>query len=65
MVGRDVVLTVEKEKAQPTDVVLKVRNLEYTNEWNKKMLDKLSFDVRKGRNTWCCRCRRKRTERAC
>ena len=48
MVGRDVVLKVEKEKAEPTDVVLKVRNLNYTNEWNKKMLDNLSFDVRKG-----------------
>ncbi len=48
MVGRDVVLTVEKDKAQPTDVVLKVRNLDYTNGWNKKMLDDLSFDVRKG-----------------
>lgn len=48
MVGRDVVLTVEKEKAEPTDVVLSVRNLEYTNEWNKKMLDNMSFDVRKG-----------------
>ena len=48
MVGRDVILTVEKEKAQPTDVVLSVRDLEYTNEWNKKMLNKLSFDVRKG-----------------
>lgn len=48
MVGRDVILTVEKDQAQPTDVVLRVRDLEYTNEWNKKMLDKLSFDVRKG-----------------
>lgn len=48
MVGRDVVLTVEKEQAQPTDIVLSVRDLEYTNDWNKKMLDKLSFDVRKG-----------------
>lgn len=48
MVGRDVILTVEKEKAVPTDVVLRVRDLEYTNEWNKKMLDKISFDVRKG-----------------
>lgn len=48
MVGRDVILTVEKEKAQPTDVVLRVRDLEYTNEWKKKMLNKLSFDVRKG-----------------
>lgn len=48
MVGRDVILTVEKEKAEPTDVVLRVRDLEYTNEWNKKMLDKISFDVRRG-----------------
>lgn len=48
MVGRDVVLTVEKEKAEPTDVVLRVRNLEYLNDWNKKMLDNLSFDVRRG-----------------
>ena len=48
MVGRDVVLTVEKEKAQPTDVVLKVKDLEYTDSWNRKMLDKMSFSVRKG-----------------
>ncbi len=48
MVGRDVVLTVQKEKAQPTDTVLRVRDVEYVNEWNKKMLDKVSFDVRKG-----------------
>lgn len=48
MVGRDVVLKVEKDKAQPTDTVLKVRNVEYVNDWGKKMLDKVSFDVRKG-----------------
>lgn len=48
MVGRDVILTVEKEQAQPTDVVLRVRDLEYTNEWKKKMLNHMSFDVRKG-----------------
>ncbi|MDO5110691.1 MAG: ABC transporter ATP-binding protein [Clostridia bacterium] len=48
MVGRDVVLSVEKDKATPTDVVLKVRDIEYTNEWNKKMLDKISFSVRRG-----------------
>ena len=48
MVGRDVVLDVEKDKAQPTDTVLRVRDLEYVNEWNKKMLDKVSFDVRRG-----------------
>ena len=48
MVGRDVILTVEKDQAQPTEAVLKVRNLEYTNEWGKKMLDKISFSVRRG-----------------
>ncbi len=48
MVGRDVVLKVVKGKSQPTDTVLKVRDLEYTNRWNKKMLDKLSFSVRRG-----------------
>ena len=48
MVGRDVVLDVQKDAAQPTDVVLKARDLHYTNEWNKKMLDGVSFDVRKG-----------------
>lgn len=48
MVGRDVVLKVEKEKAKPGDTVLKVRDLEYVNDWGKKMLDKISFSVRKG-----------------
>ena len=48
MVGRDVLLNVEKDKAQPAQTVLKVRNLEYVNEWNKKMLDGVSFDVRAG-----------------
>ena len=48
MVGRDVVLKVVKEQSEPTQAVLKVRDLEYTNRWNKKMLDKVSFSVRKG-----------------
>ena len=48
MVGRDVVLKVEKEHAKPTDEVLRVRDLEYVNEWGKKMLDRVSFSVRKG-----------------
>jgi ABC-type uncharacterized transport system ATPase subunit len=48
MVGRDVVLKVEKTMAKPTDTVLKVRDLEYVNEWGKKMLDKVSLSVRKG-----------------
>ncbi len=48
MVGRDVILTVEKDQAQPSDVVLDVDSLEYTNEWNQKMLNKISFAVRRG-----------------
>ena len=48
MVGRDVILTVDKDEAKPTDEVLKVRELEYVNEWGKKMLDKVSLSVRKG-----------------
>ncbi len=48
MVGRDVVLQVQKDKATPGETVLRVRDLEYINEWNKKMLDHVSFDVRRG-----------------
>ena len=48
MVGRDVILAVQKEKACPTEEVLRVRDLEYVNEWGKKMLDKVSFSVRAG-----------------
>ncbi len=48
MVGRDVVLKVQKERAKPGEEVLRVRDLEYVNEWGKKMLDKVSFSVRRG-----------------
>ncbi|MCR4656878.1 MAG: ATP-binding cassette domain-containing protein, partial [Lachnospiraceae bacterium] len=48
MVGREVILNVQKDQAKPGDTVLKVRDLEYVNAWNKTMLDKVSFDVRKG-----------------
>lgn len=48
MVGRDVILTVEKEKAQPSDVILKVKNLNYVNDWGKQMLNNVSFALRKG-----------------
>ena len=48
MVGRDVILKVDKPKAEPTDTVLRVRNVEFVNEWGKKMLDKVSLSVRKG-----------------
>ena len=40
--------TLNKDIPTPGEVVLKVRDLEYTNEWNKKMLDKVSFSLRSG-----------------
>lgn len=48
MVGRDVILEVEKEEAQPGEVVLQVNDLHYINEWGKKALDGVTFSVRKG-----------------
>ncbi|MCL2580657.1 MAG: ABC transporter ATP-binding protein [Oscillospiraceae bacterium] len=48
MVGRDVVLTVEKTQARPTAPVLKVRGLNYTNIWGKQVLKNVSFSVRRG-----------------
>ncbi len=48
MVGRDVILTVEKDKAQPKETVLNVQHMSYTNEWHKKVLNDLSFSVRAG-----------------
>ncbi len=48
MVGRDVILSVEKEKASPAGVVLQVQELRYANEWGKQALDGLTFSVRSG-----------------
>jgi len=48
MVGRDVMLSLEKEKAQPAGPVLKVRGLNYTNQWGNQMLKDVSFTVRAG-----------------
>ncbi len=49
MVGRDVVLDVEKAPAKPTDTVLEVNDLTFINDENeKRTLDKVSLKVRKG-----------------
>lgn len=48
MVGRDVNLTLDKSAPNPKEVVLKVKELSYTNEWNKKMLNNVSFSLRAG-----------------
>ena len=48
MVGRDVVLKIEKTDAKPQETELSVRGLEYTNSLGKKMLHGVSLDVRRG-----------------
>ena len=48
MVGRDVVLQLEKDEAQPKEVVLAVNDVSHTNEWNKLVLNNVSFNVRAG-----------------
>ena len=48
MVGRAVKLGVDKEPAQPGDVVLEARDLVVLNERNQIAVDKISFEVREG-----------------
>ena len=48
MVGRDVLLRVEKTPAQPGDVLLSVRDLQVTDDRGIPKVRGLSFDVRSG-----------------
>jgi simple sugar transport system ATP-binding protein len=48
MVGREVILTVEKEKAQPAGVVLELRDLRAKSDLGEPALRGVSFDVRAG-----------------
>ncbi|EIV99401.1 LOW QUALITY PROTEIN: ATPase component of uncharacterized ABC-type transporter [Thermoanaerobacter siderophilus SR4] len=48
MVGRDVILKIEKTKSKPEDVILSVKNLSYINEAGKVVLKNINFNVRKG-----------------
>jgi len=48
MVGRDVVLTFDKEPAKLKETVLKVRNLCVTGSTGIKRVDDLSFDLKSG-----------------
>ena len=49
MVGRDVSMTVDKDAADPGDVMLTVENLTVVDEATEvKVLDGVSFDVRRG-----------------
>jgi len=48
MVGRDVMLDIEKEPAQPQETVLKVRDLNYQDMQGRKVFSDIAFDVRAG-----------------
>jgi general nucleoside transport system ATP-binding protein len=48
MVGREVLLRVQKGEAKPGETVLSVRNLSVTARDRTRRLDKVSFDVRLG-----------------
>ena len=48
MVGRDVVLSLDKVKAEPKKTALKVRNLVLVNEEEKTIINNISFSVRYG-----------------
>jgi simple sugar transport system ATP-binding protein len=48
MVGRDVVLKIDKEDPRPGKPILEVRNLTRTNSEGKKTLDDVSFTIREG-----------------
>ena len=48
MVGRDVMLNIEKKDAVPKETVLQVKNLQHFNEHGKEVVKNVSFCVRKG-----------------
>lgn len=48
MVGRDIILDVNKNKAQPKEVRLSVKNLSAINESGQQALKNISFGVRSG-----------------
>lgn len=48
MVGRDVILEIDKEPAQPKEPVLKVSHVTVKNDFGKTMLNDISFSVRRG-----------------
>jgi len=48
MVGRDVVLEVEKSKAKPTELTLRVKNLKVLDDRNTLAVNGVSFDILAG-----------------
>lgn len=48
MVGREVVMTIDKDKAQPAEPILQVRKVNYLDDIGRRLVKDLSFGVRAG-----------------
>ncbi len=48
MVGRDVDINIVKKPSNPSDVLLKVDHITYINSFGKKVVNDVSFTIRKG-----------------
>ncbi len=48
MVGRDVIMEINKEPAQPKETILQIKNLKYKNSENIMAVDDVSFVIRSG-----------------
>lgn len=48
MVGRDVLMDIDRGIPNPKQIMLSVRNLSYTNMYGKRALNNVSFDLRSG-----------------
>ena len=64
MVGRDVVLRVDKGPAQPGEPVLEIRDLEAKDDRKLDVLKGVSLRGPRGRDRWHRRCQRQRSDRA-
>lgn len=49
MVGRDVIMTVNKDEAKVGEEVARIENVSYTNSLGKTLLDNVSFSMRRGK----------------
>ncbi len=49
MVGRDVIMTIDKDKPQEGEEVARIEHLSYTNSHGKTLLDDVSFSLRRGK----------------
>ncbi len=49
MVGRDVIMTIDKDKAKEGEEAARIEHLSYTNSLGKTLIDDVSFSLRRGK----------------